>query len=271
MIIKTMRQYMATCVTACLLFAAPLQITSWAAIPVSLEVSAVNRVSGTGRADEFTFVLSGIDDAPVPADSILNQKNVIITGAGDVDFGSIEYSSVGEYHYQIEEIAGNNPDYSYDTDIYDMTVYVVWMDERFDSLTVQTVLVNRGDTTKSAEAIFENIYKNDTSGGGDSGGSGSGSGGAGGNHTDSGSVPNPGGTSQGLPPDASDTPNHVHSLLLLFNDTAAEGIKNIADRLLPVTGDGTRDYRILWIPTIASLLGICIIVHNRKKPEDEES
>lgn len=64
----------------------------------------------------FEFELTGIDNAPMPAES----KAVNV--ADKFRFGTITYDRAGEYKYQVKEIKGSQPGISYDSRVYELSL-----------------------------------------------------------------------------------------------------------------------------------------------------
>ena len=65
------------------------------------------------KGDEFTFLLEGVNGAPVPlgdngapSTSVVVGPNDVVDGAAKIDFGSIVYTQPGQYEYKVTEKSG---------------------------------------------------------------------------------------------------------------------------------------------------------------------
>lgn len=119
---------------------------------VNLEVEKT--ISGdTPSTDEsFVFVLNAVDDEPMPS-----ENSITIVGKGTKTFESIEYTTVGDYHYTLSEVKGNAVGYTYDSTVYSITVQVTTDDNR--NLYAAVYMAKEGSDGKSSKAIFTNNYK----------------------------------------------------------------------------------------------------------------
>jgi len=107
-------------------------------------------IVGTPPEDiEFKFVLTPVNNAPMPANS-----EVTITGAGEASFGQITYTMPGIFTYTITEIAGNLPNWSYDASVYTLTVTVT--ENANGQLTISRALTKAGQPAE--KALFTNTY-----------------------------------------------------------------------------------------------------------------
>lgn len=99
------------------------------------------------EADMFSFKLTGIDGAPMPADG---QTTVTVkNNAGGVfNFGDITYDKVGEYEYQVSEINDGRTGVIYDTVKYNVKVTVT--DEDGELKAVPSV--------ENSRIVFKNSY-----------------------------------------------------------------------------------------------------------------
>ena len=108
-------------------------------------------------AEEFHFVLSANDGAPMPEGSSDGNKTVTISGAGHVKFGNITYTNPGTYTYTIAEATGSAKGYGYDSSVYTLTVVV---ERQGDKLVVKSAdYVRNGDSTVYDKALFVNTYE----------------------------------------------------------------------------------------------------------------
>ncbi len=95
------------------------------------------------EADEFTFKLSAIDGAPMPADD--KAQNA---ATGIFNFGTITYDKVGVYEYEITEVNEGKAGYTYDGAVHKVTVTVT--DEN---------AVLKAEVSSDAEVVFTNTYE----------------------------------------------------------------------------------------------------------------
>ena len=111
----------------------------------------------TPPTDEtFTFKMVAITEgAPMPEGSSNGAKTVNIKGGGEYEFGWIEYAEVGTYEYEVSEVAGTNPNYTYDSNKYTITVEVTEEDGKL----VATVT---GGENEDGLVTFTNTYTEPT-------------------------------------------------------------------------------------------------------------
>ena len=108
----------------------------------------------------FKFTLSaisntaGFDVMPMPEGSNGQSKTVQIKGAGEYEFGIIEFTMPGTYIYKIIEEDTGNEDYVYDESIYEV-IYVVSQNE--DKLECVRTMKRDGKQTDQ-DAVFMNKY-----------------------------------------------------------------------------------------------------------------
>ncbi|WP_343005379.1 MULTISPECIES: FctA domain-containing protein [unclassified Collinsella] len=74
--------------------------------------------------DSFTFLLEGVNGAPVPmgddgasSTSVAVGPNDVVDGAAKIDFGSIAYTQPGQYDYRVTEERGNAGGMSYSNNV----------------------------------------------------------------------------------------------------------------------------------------------------------
>lgn len=141
---------------------APVGNLALADTPATLSIPVYKVVSGIPVTTEtFTFRLTGMDNAPMPAGSVNGVKSVTIAGAGNTTFGIITYTAVGDYRYTISEVAGTSGNYAYDTTVYDLVVQVTWKDQAGGVLQAAMYLVMQGQTEKQERAQFTNTVQAD--------------------------------------------------------------------------------------------------------------
>lgn len=123
-------------------------------IPVCKQV-----VGDTPKTDDAcTFVLKAVDGAPMPDGSVSGTKSVQVAGEGDVSFGQIGYTDLGEYRYTISEAKGNNQRYAYDMTVYSADVQVAWKDEVGGQMVATLYLAKEDGMYKQEKALFTNRY-----------------------------------------------------------------------------------------------------------------
>ena len=110
-------------------------------------------------AGEFKFELSaagttalGLSEAPMPAGSVLGKKVVTVNGAGEIDFGDIEFKAVGKYTYKIVELDTGLANYTYDK-----TEYTVVVDVTADT---NNQLVANYEIKKGVETVNDLSFNN---------------------------------------------------------------------------------------------------------------
>ena len=98
-------------------------------------------------ADEFTFVLTAVDGAPMPTDAeSIEAKN---DEGGAFSFGEITYDRAGEYQYTISEKNTGETGVTYDTNVYNITVNV----------TDEDGVLRAVPSVTNEEIVFKNSYK----------------------------------------------------------------------------------------------------------------
>ena len=125
----------------------------------------VNADGGAAMAiakDQFRFVLTAKNNAPMPADAVDGKKTVTTdaaaSGKTDVLFGSINYTELGTYTYTIAEEKGSNASISYDTAPITATV-VIGLDETKNTYT-KAITYSRGSERKDGGLLtVKNTYK----------------------------------------------------------------------------------------------------------------
>lgn len=119
------------------------------------------------QTDElFTFRLISLDGAPLPAGSSGDHLDVQIRGRGEATFGSITFTSPGDYTYHIIEVPGTNGDWDYDDTVYTVLVQIAWSGDVGSQLRPAILLSDENGIVKQEEVIFINEYFEGRSGGG---------------------------------------------------------------------------------------------------------
>jgi pilin isopeptide linkage protein len=106
----------------------------------------------------FTFVLEAEDDAPVPESTYATR-----TGAGYANFGDIEFTHTGVYHYKIYEQNDGIENYVYDDTVYSTDVYVTY--DSYGNMVSDIVAYDDTEIQRQAkepEMLFINEYSDST-------------------------------------------------------------------------------------------------------------
>ena len=106
------------------------------------------------EAARFSFMLAGIDGAPMPEGSAGNTKTATVLGAGKAAFGDIAYAKAGTYAYAIAELDTGAKGYAYDASVYTLIVEVAEQDGRL--AVVSKELAKDGEA--KGKALFTNRY-----------------------------------------------------------------------------------------------------------------
>ncbi len=108
--------------------------------PVTIDVKGTKLMVGRElkNTDKFTFVLTALDNAPMPTNkTVLEVEN----NGKDIDFGTIQYTKPGTYHYTIYEKAYNAQGVVSDSQVINVKVVVTY---------------NENDGTLKAVASYNN-------------------------------------------------------------------------------------------------------------------
>lgn len=147
-------------------FLLALAIAVFCAVPaLAAGAAAVNipvksSLSGTAAGETLSYILKADAPAyPMPNGSVNNEKAVTVTGNGEALFGEIIYSRVGVYTYTVYQIAGNNPNCTYDSVVYALTVSVI--NGKDGGLTAIPFLTRPDSEYKWERADFVNQYYSD--------------------------------------------------------------------------------------------------------------
>lgn len=125
---------------------------------VTLAVEQVFTQSGSSTAaDTFTYTLTALQSGnPMPARSSGDTYDFTITGTDTGTVGPITYSTTGTYIYEIQQtVASPQSGYSYDMQVYTVTVYVT---HPSSGLRADVVIENE-DGLKVSAIAFTNKYK----------------------------------------------------------------------------------------------------------------
>lgn len=117
----------------------------------------------TGTNDKFTFRMTADDPSyPMPEGTVDGVKTITVTGPGSYEFGWMYFDHAGEYTYTVQELPGEDSNYTYDTAPFKKTTIV---EEKDGSLVIAKAYYTR-DGVDSAVATFTNTYGHDTPPGG---------------------------------------------------------------------------------------------------------
>ena len=110
-------------------------------------------------AVEFTFKLEGQEgNEPMPEGAEEGTLTVKRSGAGEISFGSIDFTEPGEYTYFIWEVAGEEEGYTYDSTSYRLTVTVTEGESSFIMTPVYSELLDGGEAA-AEKPVFTNMYE----------------------------------------------------------------------------------------------------------------
>ena len=96
-------------------------------LPIIVDPPVKKKITGdTPTAQEtFRFEMTAQDaSAPMPNNATGGSKIVSIRGEGTTDFGNMLYTKAGDYVYTVKELNDGKNGYTYDTDVYTLTVTV---------------------------------------------------------------------------------------------------------------------------------------------------
>lgn len=109
---------------------------------------------------EFTFTLKaldttaeGVEELPMPEGSEGQTKTKVVTGAGEYEFGNIEFTMPGTYRYEITEKNTGEANYTYDDAVYEITYEVTQVDDHLECVRTMT---RNGENTD--DVVFTNKY-----------------------------------------------------------------------------------------------------------------
>ncbi|HJA92243.1 MAG TPA: LPXTG cell wall anchor domain-containing protein [Candidatus Eisenbergiella merdipullorum] len=151
------------------------------------ELCATVKESGSGipEGNEYRVILTAEAGMPMPDGSVMVTdedgteklvKEITVKAGETADFQGIYYNAPGEYHYTIHQEAEPRNNFTYDTTVYNVGVWIV--NDGNDGLKAM-IFGYRSDSTEKAEQfLFQNHYSrpanpsNPSDDGGNGGGSG---------------------------------------------------------------------------------------------------
>ena len=120
---------------------------------VTLPVSVIYRNQNSADSRVFEYMLSSKESGvPMPQETEL--RITVSNGAGRGSFGTIEYTELGEYHYEISQKSGSVKNIRYDQSVYEVTVYV--LNDGQGGLVPEIRASKAGDGSKTDEIQFVN-------------------------------------------------------------------------------------------------------------------
>lgn len=102
----------------------------------------------------FKFVMTAMNNAPMPDGAVNGRKTITINGAGKASFGKIRYTKPGVYTYSIIEQNTGENGWTYDSAVYTYTVKVI---EKDGTLKVASRTLTKNGKTAD-KAVFHNRY-----------------------------------------------------------------------------------------------------------------
>ncbi len=139
------------CIILMLLLCCSFSTAAFAASPVSVSLEVSTVLSGTQTESEtFEFVLTSLDTG--------DEFFTTVDGAGTARFDRLTFNQVGVYKYTVRQTQGVNPNCTYDSTIYYVTISVFNGHDGYDFRMSATVYKDGADE-KQDSIVFENIYK----------------------------------------------------------------------------------------------------------------
>lgn len=127
-------------------------------------------VSGSpASSTTFTFLLTAKDkDYPMPEGSVNGVKTIMISGSGEKDLGTWQYTKEGTYYYTVSQVDGKAAGYTYDMSLY--TIIDVVKDVGGQLVLTRTVTNEAGKQVQVCAYINKYSGNNSSSNGGNQGG-----------------------------------------------------------------------------------------------------
>lgn len=114
----------------------------------------------------FEFIFSGQHGTPMPDGSVGYRKELQLTGAGELEIGTIRYDKAGTYVYTVHEKNGGASGWTYDTAVYTVTVVITETDyvlsarttvEKSDSFADDITFTNTFTQSKDETVIISGV------------------------------------------------------------------------------------------------------------------
>lgn len=122
--------------------------------PVSLtakkKVTASEGNNYTLKGGEFTFSIVGSQGAPMPANTTVKND-----ADGNVNFGNVKFTEDGTYSYTITEVQGSLGGFTYDGEVYTVTVTVT---DNFAKAKLETSVKITDSNKNETTVLFDNKY-----------------------------------------------------------------------------------------------------------------
>jgi pilin isopeptide linkage protein len=137
-------------------------VTNTYIVPITVTTPAVKKSVNPSSAPTvtFRFVLKALDGAPVPHNGNGQEQTITITGEGIAQFGTLAFAEEGIYRYEITEVSGNAPGYTYDKTVYELVYHVTLEETEMGISLVPRATLTRKVTGDSVDyALFTNVYK----------------------------------------------------------------------------------------------------------------
>ncbi len=119
-------------------------------IPVEKVIEGAERPSDYLK--DFTFVITGSDEVST---SMITSGSTTITDEGTGSLG-LSFTKAGTYSYTVRETAESETGYTYDTNVYGVTVVVTDHDGQLSAVVTKT---RNNDAYTSDSLVFENEYR----------------------------------------------------------------------------------------------------------------
>lgn len=128
-------------------------ITNTYVAPLLIDPPIITKVVDGGMAPKtrFEFIFEGKNGYPMPDGSIANQKHLIITGAGEIEIGTIIFTEPGIYVYKVYELNNGETSWTYDTSVYTVT---------FNVTEIDNVLSYERTITKNRDIVENMVFTN---------------------------------------------------------------------------------------------------------------
>ncbi len=129
-------------------------VNTYSAEGTSLALTGLKDLDGRDlKAGEFEFTLTGLNGAPMPAQSTVSND-----ADGKILFGDIFFDKVGVYHYTVEEVrqADGTNGITYDKAKYNITVTVT---DNGDGTTKAVAVSKKEGADEPSDVVFYNKYQ----------------------------------------------------------------------------------------------------------------
>lgn len=123
--------------------------------PILVDPPIIRKVvTGDGAPEtEFNFIFKGAEGLPMPEGSEGNIKKLKLTGAGEVEIGTIKITRPGVYTYTVHELSGGAEGWTYDNAEYIISFNVT---EQNGKLVAERTITNNSESAD--EIVFTNTF-----------------------------------------------------------------------------------------------------------------